>query len=112
MTSTWTNREILQRYFRGLVDLECDLIEKQPEIVNQYRRENANFVQEIKRALDKFCEQLTPELKDMYVSKYKENKPFIEFYNVVAPTSQIMGLNKELNTLVSHLERPQERLYA
>lgn len=52
MTSTRTNREILQRYFRGLVDLECDLIEQQPEIINQYRRENANFVQEIKGVLD------------------------------------------------------------
>ncbi|MGY3743666.1 hypothetical protein [Leuconostoc inhae] len=112
MTSTWTNREILQRYFRGLVDLECELIEQYPERANKYRHENTIFVQEIKRVLDEFCKQLTPELKDMYVSKYKENKPFIEFYNVVAPTSQIMALNKELNVLVSHLERPQERLYA
>lgn len=48
----------------------------------------------------------------MCVSKYKENKPFIEFYNVVAPTGYIMALNKELNQIVSQIERPQERLYA
>lgn len=48
----------------------------------------------------------------MCVSKYKENKPFIEFYNVVAPTGYIMALNKELNQIVNRIERPQERLYA
>ena len=112
MTGTWTNREILQRYFKGLVYLECELIEQQPEIINQYRRENVSFVQEIKRVLDEFCRRLTPELKEMYVSKYKENKPFIEFYNVVAPTGYIMALNKQLNELVNKIERPQERLYA
>lgn len=48
----------------------------------------------------------------MCVSKYKENKPFIEFYNVVAPTGYIMALNKELNQIVNQIERPQDRLYA
>ena len=48
----------------------------------------------------------------MYVAKYRDNKPFIEFYNVVAPTGYIMALNKELNALVSKIERPKQRLYA
>ncbi|MDM7645659.1 hypothetical protein N2F28_05910 [Leuconostoc falkenbergense] len=69
-------------------------------------------MQEIKRLVNEFCKQLKPELKDMCVSKYKENKPFIEFYNVVAPTGYIMALNKELNQIVNQIERPQERLYA
>ena len=112
MTNTWTNREIIKRYFSGMIDLECELIEQDLERSNKYRHENTVFVQEIKRVLDEFCKQLTPELKDMYVSKYKENTPFIEFYNVVAPTGYIMALNKELNKIVSQIERPQERLYA
>ncbi|WAM38248.1 hypothetical protein [Leuconostoc pseudomesenteroides] len=112
MTNTWTNREIIKRYFSGMIDLECELIEQDLERSNKYRHENTVFVQEIKRVLDEFCKQLTPELKDMYVSKYKENTPFIEFYNVVAPTGYIMALNKELNNIVSQIERPQERLYA
>lgn len=111
MATTWTNRTILKRYFSGMTDLECELIEQDSERSNKYRHENTVFVQEIKRVLDEFCKQLTPELKDMYVSKYKENKPFIEFYNVVAPTGYIMALNKELNALVSKIERPKERLY-
>jgi len=94
-----------------MIDLECDLIEQDAEHANKYRHENTVFVQEIKRVLDEFCKQLTPELKDMYVSKYKENKPFIEYYNVVAPTGYIMALNKQLNQIVSQIERPQERLY-
>ena len=112
MTNTWTNRAIIKRYFSRMIDLECELIEQGLERSNKYRHENTVFVQEIKRVLDEFCTQLTPELKDMYVSKYKENKPFIEFYNVVAPTGYIMALNKQVNQIVSQIERPQERLYA
>ena len=112
MTNTWTNRAIIKRYFSGMIDLECELIEQDLEHSNKYRYENTIFVKEIKRVLDEFCKQLTLELKDMYVSKYKENKPFIEFYNVVAPTGYIMALNKELNQIVNQIERPQERLYA
>ncbi len=48
----------------------------------------------------------------MYVSKYKEDKLFIKFYNVVASTGYIMLLNRELNALVSKIKRPKERLYA
>lgn len=112
MTNTWTNRAIIKRYFSGMIDLECELIAEDLEHSNKYRHENTLFVQEIKRVLDEFCKQLTPELKDMYFSKYKENKPFTECYNVVAPTGHIMALNKELNQIVSRIERPQERLYA
>ena len=112
MTNTWTNRAIIKRYFSGMIGLEYELIAEDLERSNKYRYENTVFVQEIKRVLDEFCKQLTPELKDMYVSKYKENKPFTEFYNVVAPTGYIMALNKELNALTSKIERPKERLYA
>ena len=112
MTNTWTNRAIIKRYFSGMIGLECELIAEDLERSNKYRYENTVFVQEIKRVLDEFCKQLTPELKDMYVSKYKENKPFTEFYSVVAPTGYIMALNKELNALTSKIERPKERLYA
>lgn len=112
MTNTWTNRAIIKRYFSRMIDLECELIEQGLERSNNYRDGNTVFVQEIKRVLDEFCEQVTLELKDMYVSKYKENKPFIEFYNVVAPTGYIMALNKQLNQIVSKIERPKERLYA
>jgi len=48
----------------------------------------------------------------MCVSKYKENKPIIQFYNVVAPTDYIMALSKQPNQIVSEKERPKERLYA
>ena len=65
-----------------------------------------------KTALDEFSNKLSPALKEMYVAKYRDNKPFIEFYNVVAPTGYIMALNKELNALVSKIERPKQRLYA
>lgn len=111
MTNTWTNRAIIKRYFSGMIDFECELIEQDLKRSNKYRHENTVFVQEIKRLLDEFCKQLTPELKNMYVSKYKEDKPFIEFYNVVSPTSYIMALNKEINQTVSQIERQQERLY-
>ncbi|MDI6667398.1 hypothetical protein QMA56_06710 [Leuconostoc falkenbergense] len=48
-----------------------------------------------------------------HYNKYRyENTPFIEFYNVVAPTGYIMALNKELNQIVSQIERPQDSLYA
>ncbi|QEA58930.1 hypothetical protein FGL74_04005 [Leuconostoc koreense] len=86
MATTWINRTILKRYFSGMTDLECELIEQDSERSNQYRHENTVFVQEI--------------------------KPFTEFYNVVAPTGYIMALNKELNALVSKIERPKQRLYA
>ncbi|WP_290046187.1 hypothetical protein [Leuconostoc sp. UCMA20149] len=69
-------------------------------------------MQEIKRLLNEFCKQLKPELKDMCVSKYKYNKPIIQFYNVVAPTDYSMALSKQLNQIVSQIERPKERLYA
>ena len=112
MTTTWTNREILKSYFRGMIDLQIEYMNNYPDMNNEYRRENETFIKAVKVSLDEFCEQLTPKIKDMYVSKYKENKPFIEFYNVVAPTGYIMALNKQLNQIVSHIERPQERLYA
>lgn len=48
----------------------------------------------------------------MCVSKYKYNKPIIQFYNVVAPTDYSMALSKQLNQIVSQIERPKERLYA
>ncbi|WP_273753195.1 hypothetical protein [Leuconostoc mesenteroides] len=112
MTNTWTNRAIIKRYFSGMIGLECELIAEDLERSNKYRYENTVFVQEIKRVLDEFCKQLTPELKDMYVSKSKENRQFIEFYTVVAPAGYIMSLNKELNQIVSQIERPRERLYA
>ncbi|WP_259680137.1 hypothetical protein [Leuconostoc citreum] len=70
------------------------------------------FIREIKRVLDEFSLKLTPELKDMYKLKYREKRAFGEFYNVVAPTSYIVALNNELNTIVSKIERPQPRLYA
>ncbi|WP_312980711.1 hypothetical protein [Leuconostoc falkenbergense] len=109
ITNTWTNREIIKRYFSGMIDLECELIEQDLERSNKYRHEYTVFVQEIKRVLDEFCKQLTPELKNMYDSKYKENKPFTELYNVVAPTGYIMALNKQLNQILSQIERPQGR---
>ncbi len=55
MATTWTNREILKSYFRGMTDLECELIEQDSERANKYRHENMVFVQEIKRVLDEFC---------------------------------------------------------
>ncbi|CUW19059.1 hypothetical protein PB1E_0156 [Leuconostoc gelidum subsp. gasicomitatum] len=87
-------------------------MDKYPEMTNEYRRENETFIRAVKTTLDDFSNQLTSELKEMYVSKYKENKPFIEFYNVVAPTGYIMALNKQLNELVGKIERPEQRLYA
>lgn len=112
MTTTWANREILKSYFRGIIDLQIEYMNNYPEMNSDYRRENEAFIKTVKTVLDEFSSKLTPELKDMYVCKYKENKPFIEFYNVVAPTSYIMALNKELNALVSKIERPKQRLYA
>ncbi|BAX71513.1 hypothetical protein [Leuconostoc mesenteroides] len=112
MTTTWTNREILKSYFRGIIDLQIEYMNNYPDMNNDYRRENEAFIKEVKTALDKFSCKLSPELKEMYVAKYRGNKPFIEFYNVVAPTGYIMALNKELNALVSKIERPKERLYA
>ncbi|KAA8367890.1 hypothetical protein [Leuconostoc carnosum] len=111
MPTTWTNREILQYYFRGMIDLKIKYLDNS-EINNEYRRENETFIRAVKTTLDDFSSQLTPELRAMYVSKYKENKPFIEFYNVVAPTGYIMALNKQLNQLVNKIERPKKRLYA
>lgn len=111
MTTTWTNREILQCYFKGMIDIQIDYMEKYPEMTNEYRRENETFIRAVKTTLDDFSNQLTSELKEMYVSKYHDNKPFITFYNVVAPTGYIMALNKQLNELVSKIERPKERLY-
>ncbi|WP_220738632.1 hypothetical protein [Leuconostoc miyukkimchii] len=113
MTTTWTNREILKIYFRWIIDLQIEYMNNYPDMNNDYRRENEVFIKTVKTDLDEFSCKLSPELKEMYVakSKYKDNKPFIEFYNVVAPTGYIMALNKELNALVSKIERPQERLY-
>ncbi|WP_257641343.1 hypothetical protein [Leuconostoc gasicomitatum] len=95
-----------------MIDLQIDYMDKYPEMTNEYRRENETFIRAVKTTLDDFSNQLTSELKEMYVSKYKENKPFIEFYNVVAPTGYIMALNKQLNELVGKIERPEQRLYA
>lgn len=47
----------------------------------------------------------------MYKLKYRENRAFGEFYNIVAPTSYIVALNNELNAIVSKIERPRARLY-
>lgn len=112
MTTTWTNREILKSYFRGIIDLQIEYMNNYPDMNNDYRRENEAFIKAVKIALDEFSCKLLPELKEMYVAKYRDNKPFIEFYNVVAPTGYIMALNKELNVLVSKIERPKQRLYA
>ncbi|MGY3702223.1 hypothetical protein [Leuconostoc gelidum] len=95
-----------------MIDLQIDYMDKYPEMTNEYRRENEMFIRAVKTTLDDFSSQLTPEVKAMYVSKYHDNKPFITFYNVVAPTGYIMALNKQLNELVGKIERPQERLYA
>jgi len=112
MTTTWTNREILKSYFRGIIDLQIEYMNNYPDMNNDYRRENEAFIKAVKTDLDEFNSKLSPELKEMYVAKYRDNKPFIEFYNVVAPTGYIMALNKELNQIVSQIEQPQERLYA
>ncbi|WP_394455231.1 hypothetical protein ACF0HZ_07470 [Leuconostoc suionicum] len=112
MTTTWTNRAILKSYFRGIIDLQIEYMNNYPDMNNDYRRENEAFIKTVKTTLDEFSCKLPPELKEMYVAKYRNNKPFIEFYNVVAPTGYIMALNKELNALVSKIERPKERLYA
>lgn len=112
MTTAWTNREILKSYFRGIIDLQIEYMNNYPDMNNDYRRENETFIKAVKTALDEFSCKLSPELKEMYVAKYRDNKPFIEFYNVVAPTGYIMALNKELNQIVSQIEQPQERLYA
>lgn len=112
MTTIWTNREILKSYFRGIIDLQIEYMNNYPDMNNDYRRENEDFIKAVKTDLDEFSSKLSPELKDMYIAKYRDNKPFIEFYNVVAPTGYIMALNKELNALVSKIERPKERLYA
>lgn len=112
MTTAWTNREILKSYFRGIIDLQIEYMNNYPDMNNDYRRENETFIKAVKTALDGFSCKLSPELKEMYVAKYRDNKPFIEFYNVVAPTGYIMALNKELNQIVSQIEQPQERLYA
>ncbi|MGO2137424.1 MAG: hypothetical protein ACTH3J_00300 [Leuconostoc mesenteroides] len=112
MTTAWTNREILKSYFRGIIDLQIEYMNNYPDMNNDYRHENEDFIKTVKTTLDEFSCKLSPELKDMYVDKYRDNKPFIEFYNVVAPTGYIMALNKELNALVSKIERPKERLYA
>lgn len=81
MTTTWTNREILKSYFRGIIDLQIEYMNNYPDMNNDYRRENEAFIKAVKTDLD---DKLSPELKDMYVAKYRDNKPFIEFYNVVA----------------------------
>lgn len=111
MTNQWTNREILRSYFMGMIDLQIEYIDKYPDSDNQYRRDNEPFIREIKRVLDEFSIKLTPELKDMYKLKYRENRAFGEFYNIVAPTSYIVALNNELNAIVSKIERPRARLY-
>ncbi|MGO0154947.1 hypothetical protein ACTL31_05060 [Leuconostoc mesenteroides] len=110
MATTWTNREILKSYFRGIIDLQIEYMNNYPDMNNDYRRENEAFIKTVKTVLDEFSSKLSSELKEMYVAKYRDNKPFIEFYNVVAPTGYIMALNKELNALVSKIERPKERL--
>lgn len=74
-------------------------------------RENEAFIKAVKTDLDEFSSKLSPELKEMYVAKYRDNNPSIEFYNVVAPTGYIMALNKELNALVSKIEQPKQRFY-
>ncbi|KMY78107.1 hypothetical protein WZ78_00720 [Leuconostoc mesenteroides subsp. dextranicum] len=112
MTTTYTNREILKSYFRGIIDLQIEYMNNYPDMNNDYRRENEAFIKAVKTALDEFSNKLSLALKEMYVAKYRDNKPFIEFYNVVAPTGYIMALNKELNALVSKIERPKQRLYA
>lgn len=80
MTTTQKNREILKCYFRGMIDLQIDYMDKYPEMNNEYRRENETFIRAVKTTLDGFSSQLTAELKEMYVSKYNDNKPFITFY--------------------------------
>ena len=107
--NTWTNHEILKSYFRGTIDLQIEYMDKYQDSDNQYRQENEPFIREIKRVLDEFSLKLTPELKDMYKLKYREKRAFGEFYNVVAPTSYIVALNKELNAIVSKIKRPQTR---
>ena len=107
--NTWTNHEILKSYFRGMIDLQIEYMNKYIDADNNYRRENEVFIRAIKTDLDEFTIKLTPELKAMYVAKYKHNKPFSEFYNVAAPTHRIMTLNKELNAIVSRIKRPQTR---
>ncbi|MGR8826344.1 hypothetical protein N2E09_01820 [Leuconostoc citreum] len=107
--NTWTNHEILKSYFRGMIDLQIEYMDKYQDSDNQYRQENEPFIREIKRVLDEFSLKLTPELKDMYKLKYREKRAFGEFYNVVAPTSYIVALNKELNAIVSKIKRPQTR---
>lgn len=111
MTNQWTNREILRSYFMGMIDLQIEYMDEYPDSNNQYRRDNEQFIRDIKRVLDEFSLKLTPELKDMYKLKYREKKAFGEFYNVVAPTNYIVALNNELNAIVSKIERPYARLY-
>ncbi|WP_273950795.1 hypothetical protein [Leuconostoc mesenteroides] len=52
MTTTWTNREILKSYFRGIIDLQIEYMNNYPDMNNDYRRENEAFIKAVKTDLD------------------------------------------------------------
>ncbi|WP_349515446.1 hypothetical protein [Leuconostoc suionicum] len=105
MTTTWTDREILKSYFRGIIDLQIEYMNNYPEMNNDYRRDNEAFIKTVKTVLDEFSSKLTPELKDMYVSKYKNNKPFIEFYNVCCSAYRLYYVLKQRIKRLSQQDR-------
>ena len=101
-----SNRVIIVQYFAGVIDELLDYIDAGKFGSERYQPDDIRFMSEVKTKLDAFSERLTPALKEMYIKKYTQRIPFGQFYNVVAPTNQIMALTNELNSIVKKIERP------
>lgn len=100
-------RNILREYFTGCNGwtLENIKLSKQAGFHNRYHEENCKLWEDIHRTFDPYVETLPDEIVQMQHDHYKHRKPFGEYYNIVAPTSVIQEVNKELNRLAKFIEQ-------
>lgn len=105
-------KNIIKYYFTGYVDWEITGFEylKQDDSGHFNDRHDEacyNFWLEVKKTFDDYTATLPPEIVEMEIDHHKNKKPFGEYFNIIAPTAVIKGVNNNLNRLAKSIEQPE-----